>query len=82
MIDIPNRIMSLEELQNTLSAPLRIIEKHLEAIKANGVRPIQMPQVVTPVPPVVRPVQPNITPAINNTPLIPPTKGGCGCWGK
>lgn len=77
---------SLEELRKLIARPQQIINNHLEDVKKSGGKPIQMPQAVTK-PVVVQPVQqvPPVQqpkPVIANPTIVPPKKGGCGCWGK
>lgn len=78
--------MSLEELEKSIAAPQQTITEHVEAVNRSGGKPVQMPQVVVvPKPVVVTPVQqpaPKQQPSIANTPVVPPKKGGCGCWGS
>lgn len=76
---------SLEELEKAIVAPQKTIVEHVETVKKLGGKPVQMPQVVAPRPVVVPPVQQPATkqqPSIANTPVVPPKKGGCGCWGS
>lgn len=77
---------SLEELERAIVAPQKTIVEHVETVKKSGGKPVQMPQVVVvPKPVVVSPIQqptPKQQPSIANTPVVPPKKGGCGCWGS
>lgn len=76
---------SLEELERLIAAPQKAIADHVTAVKQSGGKPIQMPQVVVPKPAVVPPVQqlvPKQQPTITNPTVVPPKKGGCGCWGQ
>lgn len=75
---------SLEELERLISAPQKTISDHVAAVQQSGGKPIQMPQVVVK-PPVAPPVQqpvPKQQPTITNPTVVPPKKGGCGCWGQ
>ena len=75
---------SLDELRKLIARPQQIINKHIEDLKKSGGQPIQMPQVVKK-PEVVQPVQQPATkqqPTVVNPTIVPPKKGGCGCWGK
>lgn len=75
---------SLEELKQLIIAPQKIIAEHVAAVKQSGGQPVQMPQVVVK-PPVVQPIQHTVTrqqPTVSNPTVVPPKKGGCGCWGK
>ena len=75
---------SLEELEKAIAAPHKTIVDHVETIKQSGGKTVQMPQVGSKpigVPPVQQPA-PKPQPTVANTPVVPPKKGGCGCWGS
>lgn len=75
--------VSQKEAHDLTQKDSKVVKAHKAAVQQNGGQPVQMPQVVSK-PPVVQPVQ---QPAprqqtVTPTPVVPPKKGGCGCWGK
>lgn len=77
---------SVEDLDNMRKVPLPIavISSHLEEVRRANSPTIQLPKVVVK-PPVAPPVQqpvPKQQPTVANPVVVPPKKGGCGCWGK
>ena len=74
---------SLEELNRLIVSPHKTIADHIAEVERSGGQPVQMPQVVIkqPVAPVVQQPLPKQQPTINNPQIVPPKKGGCGCWG-
>ena len=67
----------INNIQKEIQENKQKTEKHLEEIRTAPNNTVQMPQVKTSA--VAQQVQ---QPVIKQRVVIPPKKGGCGCWGN